>query len=86
MAGKSFAIPHCSVCQSKMQKDEQGQWFCLTCANDWLEEFVKNKVGDKSIGGVVLPTRVVDERRNTPSFKDLMPNRRYRRQALKRGS
>lgn len=79
MAGKSYAIPTCSRGHGQMQKDDEGAWFCLTCADEWLERERDARVGRKSIGGVVLPTGVRDERRVTPSFRDLMPNRRMRR-------
>ncbi len=62
-----------------MQKDDTGKWVCLACADEWLSEYVHNKVGGKSIGGIELPVGTRDERRKPPSFKDLIPNRATRR-------
>lgn len=84
MAGKSFAIPVCSDCSSQMQRNDAGEWFCLKCADEWLGQYVEAKAGHKSLGGVVLPRGVRDLRRQTPSFRDLMPNRRTRRRMKSR--
>lgn len=83
-AAKSYAIPVCSSCRSRMQKNDAGEWTCLSCADAWLREYVESKTRKKSIGGVLLPTGTRDERRVTPSFSDLIPNRRARRAAAKR--
>lgn len=75
--------PLCSIHKTAehMQKDDQGAWFCLKCADEWLANYYSNKTHGVSTGGVVLPAGVSDSRRDgiTPSFKDLMPNRRARR-------
>jgi hypothetical protein len=84
-ATRSFVIPDCSVCGQRCQQDEQGEWFCVACGDDWLARFVENKTHGTSVGGLALPAGVHDERRDdiTPSFRDLIPNRRARR-AMKR--
>lgn len=75
MAGPSFAIPVCSVHGIRCQKNDQGEWVCIECFDNWMQgQFL-----GKSIGGVELPDRVRDERR--PSVKDVMVNRRWRRHA-----
>lgn len=86
MVGKSFAIPVCSECDSNehVQRNEAGEWFCASCADEWLGRYVEAKAGHKSLGGVVLPRGVRDLRRQTPSFRDLMPNRRTRRRMKSR--
>ena len=85
-AKKRYARPICSSCKTNehVQRNDKGEWFCVACADEWLKEYVDAKVGAKSIGGVVLPTMVKDERRKTPSFKDVYPNRAARRRAMRR--
>lgn len=83
-APKSYAIPLCSRHKTKMQRNDQGAWMCFTCADEWLEGHVDAVTGNKSLGGVVLPGRTRDERKKTPSFRDVMPNRATRR-AARRG-
>jgi hypothetical protein len=80
-ATRSYRVPVCSQCGSNehVQKNEAGEWFCVACADEWLVEYVDAKAGDISKGGVKLPHGVRDERKATPSFRDLMPNRRVRR-------
>lgn len=75
----SYAIPVCSDCGSQMQKNDAGEWFCLSCADRWLRSFVDAKTGEKSLGGVVLPRAVRDARKKTPTFRDVFLNRRHRR-------
>ena len=62
-----------------MQRDDQGKWMCATCADEWLKSFVDAKTGNKSLGGVLLPGRLRDNRKQDPSFKDVLPNRAARR-------
>jgi hypothetical protein len=85
-AAQSHVIPTCSSCKSKdhVQRNEKGAWFCVVCADDWLKSYVESKVRSVSVGGVALPIGAVDERRQTPSFTDLLPNRRARRRVKKR--
>lgn len=80
-ATQSFAIPLCSIHKIAAIRNDSGQWVCATCADEWLKEFVDSKTGDKSKGGVKLPWGVKDERKKTPSFRDLTPNRAARRRA-----
>lgn len=81
MAGPSFAIPRCADCGSQLQKDDEGAWVCLKCADEWLKSYVDARTGSKSIGGVHLPAGARDVRKDEhpPSFKDLIQNRRTRR-------
>jgi len=80
-ATKSHVIPICSTCESQCQRDDQGDWFCVKCADDWLGRFIESKTQGKSVGGVELPAGISDERREgrQESFRDLIPNRRARR-------
>lgn len=71
---RSFRIPECSVHGTQMQKNDVGEWFCIEC----FDSFLNRQLGEKSRGGVVLPSRVEAPR---PSIKDIMPNRRWRRHA-----
>lgn len=75
----SFKIPACSVCETRCVKDVSGRFFCPNCADDWLKSYVDAKTGDRSLGGVQLPYGVSDERKQTPSFGQMLPNRRTRR-------
>jgi hypothetical protein len=80
-APQSHQIPMCSKCLSNesVQRNADGQWFCVACANDWLRSYVEAKSGHLSKGGVQLPYGAHDERKDTPDFRDLMPNRKARR-------
>ena len=75
------SIPVCSACGEKTIRDTSGAWFCIKCADEWLRQRLDAKVRDHSIGGVILPSRVVDERRERASFRDIYPNRAARRRA-----
>jgi hypothetical protein len=78
-ATESFAVPLCSVHRTKTLRNDQGEWYCPTCADAVVAEIIHSRL-KKSVGGVELPAGVRDERR-VPSFRDVYPNRRARRRA-----
>lgn len=82
MRATSVAPPRCSVDAShNVEKNDQGEWFCVECFNEWLGTFVEKRTRDHSIGGIELPVGVKDERRIKPDIKDVYLNRRVRRAA-----
>jgi hypothetical protein len=62
-----------------MNRDLDGKWYCLVCADEWLVEFVQAKAGGRTKSGIELPYGVIDPAKLNPSFKDVMPNRATRR-------
>lgn len=75
-SGKSYRVPVCTIHGSEsIQKNDVGEWVCIQC----FDAFLQQQLGNKSVGGVELPTGVRDIRR--PSIKDAMVNRRWRRHA-----
>lgn len=81
----SVAPPRCSNDASHhVQKNEEGEWFCVECFNEWLGNFVEKRTRGHSIGGIELPVGVKDERRVTPDIRDVYVNRRIRRAAARR--
>lgn len=88
-AGRSYRRPVCSVDHSHtVQHDENNQWVCIDCANDYIREVINAKVEDlrKSEGGVELPEGVKDERMTIDArYQDSVPNRAARRRMMRRG-
>lgn len=64
-ATRSFAIPRCSRHEIPCRRDDAGQWFCVECVDEVLNQRATQ---------LILPAGV-----KARSILEIVPNRRMRR-------
>jgi hypothetical protein len=77
----------CSLCETNenVRRDPDGKWFCVACFDEHARLMAQAQArGAPSLGGVLLPEGVRDQRRIPVSVERVLPNRRTRRR-LARG-
>lgn len=77
--------PRCSKHRDvKCERNENGEWYCPTCFNDYAREIIHARSGRRTASGIELPYGTVDPAKEEIDIKKVMPNRAQRRAQRRR--